>query len=401
MKISGLFFLLALAGLLILLPARANPVFASGALESRDLRSRLKVPSAYTGCGGVNAPVVNAAYEQQIVDLVNSERANQNLPPLKRATELDQAARYHATDMGQDNYFDHDSYDRAGGNLVFACQWSSRVASFYPNWLSMAENIAAGYTSPQDAMNGWMNSSGHRANILSTSNWEIGVGYYEGGGSYYRYWVQDFGKRSNVYPLIINRDAAATSLQNVSIYIYGSGTWQEMRLKNDNGAWGNWQTFQSGFNWTIGNGAGNHSVTAELRIGGATATTSDTIYFNGPVLGNIPDAVAFTYSNADQALLPPSYAVTPLDIGGGSTLTWSISSEGTWFTVSPTSGTTPNSFTITPSGFTKEIEMMYTGAVTVTVTSPSGVTNSPKRTALTLRVTNQPLDHLFLPLVKK
>ena len=57
----------------------------------------------FSGCGGVNQPVVNADYEQQVVDLVNAQRANNSLPPYKRVTALDEAARYHSAEMGQDN----------------------------------------------------------------------------------------------------------------------------------------------------------------------------------------------------------------------------------------------------------------------------------------------------------
>ena len=233
---------------------------------------------AYTGCGGVSALVVNANYEQQVLDLVNSERANRSLLALMRGTSLDQAARYHATDIGQDNYFDHNSYDRIGGNLSQICTWDTRWKSYYGSSLqSLAENIAAGYATPQDVMTGWMNSPGHFANIVSTSNWEIGVGYATvNGSSYYSYWVQDFGRRSDVYPLIINRDAATTNSRAVSVYIYGA--WQQMRLQNDSGAWGNWQPFQSNFAWTIGSGVGNHTVNAQLQNGGTITTTSDAIY---------------------------------------------------------------------------------------------------------------------------
>ena len=354
---------------------------------------------AYSGCGGVTAPIVNADFEKQVLALVNTERANQSLPPLKRVTELDQAARYHATDLGQDNHFDHDSYDRSGGNLVYSCAWLSRISSYYSGWSSLAENIAAGQATPQDVMNSWMNSSEHRANILSSNVWEIGIGYYEGSGTYYRYWVQDFGRRNGIYPLIINSDAATSNSQSVSVYIYGS--WTQMRLKNDVGVWGSWQSFQSSFNWTLSSGEGTHTVTAEVTNGSTTVTTSDTIFLNGPILGNVPDAVTFTYSNPDQKLVPESFTITPKDVGSGSTINWSLSTEGTWFNVSPTTGTTPDSFTITPSSFTKGIETTYTGAVTVTVTSPSGVTNTPKRINLTLEVTNQSFNYLFLPYVKK
>jgi hypothetical protein len=244
-----------------------------------------------------------------------------------------------------------------------------------------------------------MNSPGHQANILSTSNWEIGVGYYQGNGTYNRYWVQDFGKRNGIYPLIINRDAATTNSQNASIFVYGA--WTQMRLKNDNGSWGNWQAFQSSFNWTISSGGGNHTVTAELNTGSTTVSASDTIFLVGPSLGNVPDALLFTYSNADQYLFPTSSTIIPANATSSDALTWSLSTAGTWFTALPASGTTLSSFTITPTSFSKGIETTYTGVVTVTVSSPSGVGNSPKRIDLTLRMTNQPFGRQFLPFVQK
>ena len=145
--------------------------------------------------------------------------------------------------MGQDNYFDHDTYDRVGRHVSYLiCNTWTRIGKYYTG--AMGENIAAGYSTPQEVMTGWMNSTGHRNNILSTNNWEIGVGYASVNGSGYgRYWTQDFGKRNGVYPLIINRNAARTDSRHVSLYIYGS--FQQMRLMNDSGAWGDWQTFQN------------------------------------------------------------------------------------------------------------------------------------------------------------
>ena len=401
-----LVFLFGLAGIFLLSPIWVPE--ASAFSISADAQSRpgsplapANMPAAYTGCGGVTAPVVNADYEQQVLDLVNTERANSSLPPFKRVTELDQAARYHATDMGQDGYFKHDSYDGVGGP-TWVCAWSTRISSYYSGWNSLAENIAAGQTTPQDVMTEWMTSPGHRDNILSTGNWEIGVGYYQGSGAYSRYWVQDFGRRSGIYPLIINRDAATTNSQNVSIYAYGS--WTQMRLKNDAGSWGGWQPFQSSFSWTLGGGVGIHAVTAELSNGTTTVSTSDTVFLNGPslpTLDNVPDSILFTYSNADQFLIPSSSTVTPANISSSDALTWSLLTSGSWFTALPGVGTTPNSFTITPASFAKGSETTFTGAVTVTVTSPSGVGNSPKRINLTLQVTNQPFSRQFFPFLKK
>jgi hypothetical protein len=346
------------------------------------------------------APVVNAAYEQEVVDRVNAIRAEHHLPPLKRIPSLDDAARYHGTDLGQDNYFDHDTYDRNGGELVKVCEWFSRIESYYTNWWSLAENIAAGYSTPESVMNGWMNSPGHRDNILRESVWEIGVGYYQGGGDYYRYWVQDFGRRSDIYPLIINRDAAATESRDVSIYLYGD--WQQMRLRNDDEPWTAWQPFQTTIDWTLPSGVGQHTVHAEMRAGGQTATSQDTIYLavSPPALGDLPGNLRFTYSTADGRFSPPAHKVTPQNRGNDDQLTWTVMQEGEWLTVTPLNGTTPGSMWITPDipapgapGTTHE------GRVTVTITDPPGVEGSPQQTDLSLRVVAGPYYQAYLPLI--
>ena len=65
------------------------------------------------------------------------------------------------------------------------------LKKFGVSYRSAGENIAAGQRTPQEVMNAWMNSSGHRANILNKNYTELGVGYYKG-GSYGHYWVQTF-----------------------------------------------------------------------------------------------------------------------------------------------------------------------------------------------------------------
>jgi uncharacterized protein YkwD len=226
----------------------------------------------FTGCGGINVPVVNAAYEQEVVFLVNQERAKNGLPPLKRSIELEEASRYHAADLAQDAYFEHDSYDRAGDDLVYVCSTWDRIKTYYPS--PSAENIAGGYATPNSVMNGWMISTGHRNNILSAYSWEIGVGYFQGGG-YGSYWVQDFGRQSGVYPLIINQEAESTDSRSVSLYIYGD--WTEIRLRNDDGEWSQWMPFQNNLNWELAGGVGTHTVWAEMRNGLETTSFHDTI----------------------------------------------------------------------------------------------------------------------------
>jgi hypothetical protein len=342
------------------------------------------------------APVVNAAYEQEVVDRVNDVRAANSLPPLKRTTALDDAARYHATDMGQDNYFDHNSYDVIGGSLVMVCAWSDRIGSYYSNWWWLAENIAAGYSTPADVMNGWLNSPGHRANILNPNLWEIGVGYYAGSGDYGRYWVQDFGQRSGVYPLIIDRDAETTESRDVSLYIYGD--WQEIRLRNDDGGWSNWQPFQASLSWMLNSGRGEHTVWAEMRDGSRTAASSDTIYLlsSPPILGGLPAALHLTYNMASGQLLPPAWQVTPANVGDDAVLDWVITTEGSWLQAAPSSGTTPGSLWITPVSFDSETAATYTGAVTVTVVNPPDTEGSPQRIEVTLQVIDAPFA-VYLP----
>ncbi|MBP1599632.1 MAG: hypothetical protein H6Q05_5009, partial [Acidobacteria bacterium] len=279
-------------------------VAANQVVGGQDARMEHRLlSSAYSGYGAATAAAVNSGYEQSVVELTNLTRANQGLPPLKRVEPLDQAARYHATDMGEDSYFNHDSYDRIGGVLTYACSWSDRVASYYQVWSTIGENIAAGYPGPAIVVAEWMNSPGHRANILNEGFWEIGVGYYEGEGGDPKTWVQDFGRRVGIYPLILNLDAAFSATREVTVYIYG--TWQQMRLKNDSGDWSAWQPFQSQFDWTIAGGPGIHTVTAELSNGTTTTTSSDTIEstafpvpgdFNGDALSD-----AFLYNSTTGA----------------------------------------------------------------------------------------------------
>ncbi len=355
---------------------------------------------AYTGCGGVVAPVINGAYEQEVVDRVNNIRATYGLPPLKRAAPLDEAARYHAADMAQDDYFDHNSKDCVGGVLVLVCEWSARIATYYPNWWALAETIAAGYATPALVVEAWMSNPIHRANILSTNNWEIGAGYHVGSVAYDSHWVQSFGRRLDVYPLIINRDAALTDSQDVTLYLYGD--WQEMRLRNDDGAWTDWLPFRSTQSWTLAPGLGDHTVWAEMRSAGQSATTSDSIYLTvaSPVLGDLPDRLTFTYNRWNGRLSPSVYELTPENTGSNEPLAWQLQQEGDWFQALPTRGTTPASFRIEPTTPSARAVGVYSGAVTVTVVDPAGTGGSPQTVSLMLEVVDRPVVSVFMPIVE-
>ncbi|XVS61296.1 CAP domain-containing protein [Actinosynnema sp. CA-299493] len=121
--------------------------------------------------------------EAAVVELTNGERAANGCPALAADGRLAAAARAHSADMAAQNYFDHVSKD--GRSFV------DRVkAAGYP--APGAENIAAGQRTAEAVLKGWMDSPGHRANILNCKLKTLGVGLARG-GSYGWYWTQNFG----------------------------------------------------------------------------------------------------------------------------------------------------------------------------------------------------------------
>ena len=131
----------------------------------------------------INIPVTNStvvAYEKEVVRLVNEIRAENGLQKLEYDWELSRVARYKSQDMKDNGYFSHTS-------PVYGSPFQM-MKNFGIRYKSAGENIAKGYPSPQAVVNGWMNSSGHRANILNPSFTHIGVGYVADG----RYWTQMF-----------------------------------------------------------------------------------------------------------------------------------------------------------------------------------------------------------------
>ncbi len=298
MGYSKFFFGIFLSAAIILLcPAAAivdRTLFADGTPAPAAVPVTGSESAAnFRGCVGSPVPVVNAQYEQKVIEQTNQIRQENGLPPLKQVDGLENVARYHAEDMSVDDYFSHNTYDRTNGKLKEICDTWARMENYYTDWLAMGENIAAGQNSPAMAMDGWMHSKEHRQNILSKQYWEIGAGYYYGGGTYQYYWDQNFGRREGVYPLVIAGEKAQVDSQVVSVYIYGD--WKEMRLRNDNGAWTNWQPFNNQFNWTLPNQGGNHTVTAQLRNGTSQTTTSDDVEFVKPSASATP----FTFQYQD------------------------------------------------------------------------------------------------------
>ena len=132
-----------------------------------------------------------AVFESEVIDLVNVERAMQGLHPLSYDHQLAAAARDHSEDMGLQDYFSHTSLD---GRTV-----PERITVAGYAYNTYGENIAGGQSTPEDVIDAWMSSPGHRANILNSNFCDIGVGYaYLAGSTYRHYWTQDFGRRTGV-----------------------------------------------------------------------------------------------------------------------------------------------------------------------------------------------------------
>jgi uncharacterized YkwD family protein/spore coat assembly protein SafA len=122
--------------------------------------------------------------ESEVVRLVNIERAKHGLAPVKENWELSRVARYKSTDMKTKGYFDH--YSPTYGSPF------DMMKKFGFKFYSAGENIAMGQRTPQEVMTAWMNSPGHRANILKADFKEIGVGLARDGSMY---WTQMFMTR--------------------------------------------------------------------------------------------------------------------------------------------------------------------------------------------------------------
>src|SRR5690625_3861386 len=119
-------------------------------------------------------------FEQQVFELTNQERLKNGLNALQVDYELSRVAQEKSRDMQINRYFDHNS-------PTYGSPFDM-MRAYGINYRSAGENIARGQRTPEEVVNAWMNSPGHRANILNSSFTHIGVGYVEKGN----YWTQQF-----------------------------------------------------------------------------------------------------------------------------------------------------------------------------------------------------------------
>lgn len=154
-----------------------------GLSEIKDANTHIKNPDLIYPADKLYIPTKDSqvtAYEKEVVRLVNQERSKHGLSPLTSDWQLSRVARYKSQDMRDNGYFSHTS-------PTYGSPFEM-MKSFGISYRTAGENIARGQRTPQEVVNAWMSSSGHRANILNKSFTRIGVGYVQEGN----YWTQLF-----------------------------------------------------------------------------------------------------------------------------------------------------------------------------------------------------------------
>ncbi|RTQ96595.1 SafA/ExsA family spore coat assembly protein [Lysinibacillus telephonicus] len=153
----------------------------TGVQELIDSNPQLANPNLIYPGQKINIPEQQGqAVEQEVIRLVNVERANAGLPALKYDWELARVAEHKSQDMHDKKYFSHTS-PTYGSPFTM-------MKNYGITYKSAGENIAQGQRTAQEVVNAWMNSAGHRANILNSNYTHIGVGYVADGN----YWTQMF-----------------------------------------------------------------------------------------------------------------------------------------------------------------------------------------------------------------
>ncbi|MBS5657947.1 MAG: SafA/ExsA family spore coat assembly protein [Oscillibacter sp.] len=198
-KIQIFFIAAALAGTLLTMPAQAAGLthtvtkgdtmwklavrYQAGTSEIIQANPQVSNPDLIYPGQVLNIPQISQSvlsYESEVIRLVNEVRRENGLKALTANWELSRVARYKSQDMLNKGYFSHTS-------PTYGTPFQM-IKAFGLSFRTAGENIARGYSTPQAVVNGWMNSSGHRANILNASYTQIGVGYVAQGN----YWTQMF-----------------------------------------------------------------------------------------------------------------------------------------------------------------------------------------------------------------
>jgi uncharacterized protein YkwD len=279
--------------------------------------------------GAPTRVMANAApgYAEQLAVEVNAFRAANGKPPLKLNLVLNQAAADYSQDMGQRNFFGHNDPDN-GCNTP-----GKRVTGLgYAGASMVSENVAVGFPTPGQTQIAFANSSGHRANMLSSTARELGTGYYHDNsdagnvrmpapngcpssasvdGPFYHYWTELFASRvlpngQEVMPIIINGEAITSTSREVEVYIYGpraSANRQANAADRDvqirffhDGCWTVWEPWSETVNYVFPAGSATRQLSVEIKVDGVSQISTDEIRIvdDTPNIGTPPRVCALS-----------------------------------------------------------------------------------------------------------
>lgn len=228
--------------------------------------------------------------EARTVYLGNLARRDNGVAPLRWNRELTYAGRWFSWDSTENRPSGFCGHQDTEGH------WPDyRARAFGYLGGAGAENAFCGYVSPESAIQGWLDSPGHRANLLDPSSREIGLGYYWRDSDGRGYVTQGFGNDAGYAPVIIENEAVAVTNPNANLYIYdrssgggfaGLGAATQMMVSNEvcfSGA--TWEAYAANKTWTLTSGVGWRQVYAKTRdVFNRTLTAHDAIYLGA----NIP-----------------------------------------------------------------------------------------------------------------
>lgn len=214
-------------------------------------------------------PSPKPTIQEQIVYLTNLERRKEGMVPLQKAEGLMKGAQNHAEDMSAQGYFSHKGKD--GSSFSQRCQAAGYRGS------PRGENIAMGAAGANQVVKMWMDSPGHRANILNPEITEIGIGFAPRGA----YAVMCLGVSENPLPVVIENEAFSASSSKVLVYLGGRNWVRQMRFSTDGANFGPWQPHSSFAQVDLPAQTGRQSLIVEFEgPRGVRRAGSDSIYLN-------------------------------------------------------------------------------------------------------------------------
>ncbi len=350
------------------------------------------------------ATAVDGAFELEVIRLTNLERTNRGLPPLRRSDDLTIAARAHNQDMIDNDFFSHTGSD-GSSPPVRACREGYQPYGWGDCYVG--ENIAAGYSTPASVVTGWMNSQGHKDNILNAKYREIGLGHSTG-GSWGNYWTMALGAQPLVLPIFINDDDIETVSRNVTISLthedvssWGSiGEITGVKISEDPTFTGeSWQSWAAIKPFALSLGNGTKTVYVKFTDGVTETTSSDAIELNEahPILAVMPLHVDI-WAEAGGGIIVPSTILLSIANAGGGDLDWTALSDQPWLLPASDAGVAPDliSLSVDPNSTVLNSTGDKVANMTIFATDTNAA-NSPEIVTVTLFVVED-LYQNYLPL---